>query len=72
MIFSPFDIFQEIASTSEPAKELVIRELLNLNVTKWIPKTSKCPLQWWGKHEVMFPTIGFFGSSNFRHCRVTN
>ncbi len=23
------------------------------------PKDIKCPLQWWGKHEAMFPTIGF-------------
>jgi hypothetical protein len=23
------------------------------------PKDIKCPLQWWGKHETMFPTIGF-------------
>jgi hypothetical protein len=23
------------------------------------PKDIKCLLQWWGKHEAMFPTIGF-------------
>ncbi len=23
------------------------------------PKDIKCPLQWWGKHEAMFLTIGF-------------
>jgi hypothetical protein len=22
-------------------------------------KDIKCPLQWWHKHEAMFPTIGF-------------
>ncbi len=23
------------------------------------PKDIKCPLQWWGKHETMFPIVGF-------------
>jgi len=23
------------------------------------PKNIKCPFQWWGKHEAMFPTVGF-------------
>jgi hypothetical protein len=23
------------------------------------PKDIKCPLQWWGKHEAMFPIVGF-------------
>jgi len=23
------------------------------------PKNIKCPLQWWGKHEAMFPIVGF-------------
>jgi hypothetical protein len=23
-------------------------------------KNIKCPLQWWEKHENMFPTIGFY------------
>jgi hypothetical protein len=22
-------------------------------------KNTKCPLQWWGKHEAMFPIVGF-------------
>jgi hypothetical protein len=34
------DIFQWTTSTSEPLKELVTRELLILDITKWIPKTS--------------------------------
>jgi hypothetical protein len=23
------------------------------------PKDIKCPLQWWGKHATMFPSVGF-------------
>jgi hypothetical protein len=23
------------------------------------PKDIKCPFQWWGKHEAMFPMFGF-------------
>ncbi len=23
------------------------------------PRNTKCSLQWWGKHEAMFPTFGF-------------
>jgi hypothetical protein len=38
------DIFEQIASTSELAKEFVKRELL---------------IQCWKKHATMFPTIGF-------------
>jgi hypothetical protein len=35
-------------------KELLIFKRYQLDV-----KDIKCPLQWWQKHEVMFPTIGF-------------
>jgi hypothetical protein len=37
---SSLDMFQQIASTSEPSKELVTRGLLTSDITKWIPKTS--------------------------------
>jgi hypothetical protein len=40
-------------------KELVIKKLLIFKRYQVGPKNIKCPLQWWGKHEVMFPTIGF-------------
>jgi hypothetical protein len=26
------------------------------------PKDIKCPHQWWGKHEAMFPAVGFLAS----------
>jgi len=51
------DIFQQIASTSKPSKELVNRELLIFKRYQVDPKDIKCPLQWWGKHEVMFPIV---------------
>ncbi len=35
-------------------RELLIFKRYQLDV-----KDIKCPLQWWHKHEVMFPTIGF-------------
>jgi hypothetical protein len=53
------DIFQQIASKSEPTKELVTKELLIFRHYQMDPKAIKCLLQWWGKYETMFPTNGF-------------
>jgi hypothetical protein len=53
------DIFQWTTSTTEPTKELVIRELLIFKCYQVDPKNIKCPLQWWGKHACMFPIVGF-------------
>jgi hypothetical protein len=53
------DIFEQIANTSEPTKELVNRELLIFRGYQVDVKEIKCPLQWWQKHESMFPTMGF-------------
>jgi hypothetical protein len=52
-------IFQQTASTSEPSKEFVTRELLIFKCYQVDPKDIKCLLQWWGKHEVMFPIVDF-------------
>ncbi len=52
------DIFQQTASTSEPSKERVTKELLIFRRYQVDPKCIKCLFWWWGKHEVMFPTIG--------------
>jgi hypothetical protein len=57
---SSLDIFQQIACTSEPLKELVIRELLIFKCYQMDPKDIKCHLQWWERHEVMFPIVGFW------------
>ncbi len=54
-------IFEQIANTSEPTKELVNRErVLIFRQYQVDVKEIKCPLQWWQKHESMFPTMGFF------------
>jgi hypothetical protein len=39
--------------------ELVNKELLILRYYQVNVKNIKCPLQWWEKHENMFPIIGF-------------
>jgi hypothetical protein len=53
------DIFQQIAFTSEPTKELVTEELLIFRHYQMDLKNIKSLFQWWGKYEAMFPTIGF-------------
>jgi len=53
------DIFEQVVSTSELAKELVKRELLVFKKYQLDIKDIKCFFQWWQKHEAMFPTIGF-------------
>ncbi len=40
-------------------KKLVKRVLLVFWHYQMDVKEIKCPLQWWDKHEAMFPTIGF-------------
>jgi hypothetical protein len=52
------DIFEIITSISDPTKELVSRELLIFKKFKVDAKNIKCLLQWWEKHESMFPMIG--------------
>jgi hypothetical protein len=53
------DIFEQTTSTSEPIKELVKRELLVFKKYQLDVKDIKYPLQWWQKHEAMFPIVGF-------------
>ncbi len=47
------------SSTTEPVTKLVNRKLLIFKKFQMDPKEIKCLLQWWQKHETMFPTIGF-------------
>ncbi len=56
------DIFQQIASTSEPTKELVTNKLLIFWHYQMDPKDIKCLFQWWGKYEAMVLTIGFLAN----------
>jgi hypothetical protein len=53
------DIFEQIVNISEPVEKLVKKELLIFRRYQLDVKDIKCPLQWWQKHEAMFPTIGF-------------
>jgi hypothetical protein len=53
------DLFQQIASTSKPAKEHVTKELLIFKRYQMDPKNIRYHLQWWRKYEAMFPIIGF-------------
>ncbi len=57
--YSSLDIFEQIPSTIEPTIKFIRREML---IFKWYQvhsKEIKCPLQWWAKHEAMFPIIVF-------------
>jgi hypothetical protein len=39
--------------------KFVNKEILIFRKFEMDTKDIKCPLQWWEKHESMFPTIGF-------------
>jgi hypothetical protein len=52
------DIFEQTTTTNEPTKELVKKELLIFKRYQMDVKDIKCPLQWWLKHEAMFPIVG--------------
>jgi hypothetical protein len=54
------DIFEMTTNTSEPTTKLINKELLIFKHYQVDVRTIKCPLQWWEKHESMFPTIGFY------------
>jgi hypothetical protein len=53
------DIFQMTSRNTKPTKKLVKKVLLVFRHYQMDVKEIKCPLQWWDKHEGMFPTIGF-------------
>jgi hypothetical protein len=45
--------------TNEPTKEVVNKELLCLKGFKVGVKDIKCLLEWWAKHESLFPNVVF-------------
>jgi len=45
--------------TSEPTKEVVNKELIMFKRFQVDVKDTKCPLEWWAKHESLFPTVAF-------------
>jgi len=53
------DIFEMMARTSEPTKELIRKKLLVYKCYQMDVKNIKCFFQWQDKHETMFRTIGF-------------
>jgi hypothetical protein len=53
------DIFEMTTNTNDPTTKLVNRELLIFRCYQVDDKDIKCPLQWWEKHENMFPIVGF-------------
>jgi hypothetical protein len=57
--YNNLDIFEMVVNINELAKELVDRELLIFCKYYVNAKDIKCPLEWWRKHETMFPTIDF-------------
>ncbi len=54
------DIIEMIVNTSELMTKLVSRKLLIFRRFQVDFKEIKCPLQWWKKHESLFPIVGFF------------
>jgi hypothetical protein len=48
------------AKTIEPTKEVVNKELLMFIRFQMNVKEIKCPLEWWVKHEFLFPIVAFF------------
>jgi hypothetical protein len=53
------DIFEMSTRTSESTKEVVNKELLMFKKFQVDAKDIKCPLDWWVKHESLFPTMAF-------------
>ncbi len=53
------DNFEMTISTNEQTMELVNKELLIFKHYQMNIKNIKCALQWWEKHENMFPIVGF-------------
>jgi len=53
------DIFEQTTSTSELTEKLVKMGLMIFKKYQLDVNDIKCPFQWWQKHEVMFPIVGF-------------
>jgi hypothetical protein len=60
------DIFEMIISAIKPMAKSVNRKLLIFRRFQVDPKEIKCFLQWWQKHESMFPIVGFLAQQILR------
>ncbi len=66
------DIFEMTISKNEPTTKLINKKFLIFKRYEVDAKNIKCPLQWWEKHENMFPTIGFYVKKNPRNNWIPN
>jgi len=53
------NFFEQAFSTSDQQKNLSLKKLLIFKYYQIDPKEIKCPFQWWGKDEAMFPIVCF-------------
>jgi hypothetical protein len=53
------DIFDMFVGTNEPTKEMVNKDLLMFRRVQVNVKDIKCSLEWWAKHEFLFPIVAF-------------
>jgi hypothetical protein len=60
------DVFEMVVNINELAHELVNQELLIFHRFYVNAKYIKCLLEWWRKHETMFPTIDFLARKMLR------
>jgi len=56
---SSLNIFEMFVRTIESTKEVVNKELLMDRRFQMVVKDIKCLLEWWAKHEFLFPTVAF-------------
>jgi hypothetical protein len=54
------DIFEMMARTSEPTKELIKKKLLVYKCYQMDVKNIKCFFQWQDKHEICFLLLDFW------------
>jgi hypothetical protein len=57
---SSLDIFDMSIQTNEPTKEVLNKELMMFRRFQVDVKDIKCLLEWWAKHEILFPIVAFF------------
>jgi hypothetical protein len=57
---SSLDIFEMSIQTNEPTKEVLNKELMMFRRFQVDVKDIKCLLEWWAKHEILFPIVAFF------------
>jgi len=66
------DIFEMVIGTNELIKEPVNQNLMIFCKFQLDAKDIKCLLEWWKKHESMFPIVGFFLWTNIRDYKFPN